>query len=255
MRICDSGTWSWTDKGSSGVPWPYAIGGTSPSDVWVARKAGNMFHWNGTAWSMVSLTGGWRGVWGTAANDVFAVGSAGVIAHYNGSAWSTMPSPTLENLRRVWGSSPTDVYATGSNATILHYDGSAWTAMPTYQGSRCLNNVWGSPHGSVWAVGGTGPALVLRGHRGAAVTTTPSSAALHSLGATTTLVATVKDAGLSPVCGMLVVTVIHATSDRAVHRHRSCVAPPQVFGSLCWSTSNRPVPPAAENPNVVSDTA
>ena len=56
--------------------------------------------------------------------------------------------------------------------------------------------------------------------------------------------ATVKATGLSPERGMLLVIVIHGTSDRAVHTHRSCKGPPHVFGSLNWMTLNTPLPPA-----------
>ena len=74
----------------------------------------------------------------------------------------------------------------------------------------------------------------------------PTRAAVPSLAAT------VNETGLSPACGIEVVTVIHATSDSAVHRHAFCVAPPQVKGSLCWSTSNRPVPPTAPKLRLVA---
>jgi hypothetical protein len=42
---------------------------------------------------------------------------------------------------------------------------------------------------------------------------------------------------------MLLVTVIQGTFDVAVHTHRSCVALPHVFGTLCWITSKVPDPP------------
>src|SRR5262245_61309934 len=48
------------------------------------------------------------------------------------------------------------------------------------------------------------------------------------------LAATVNDTGLSPRCGIDVVIVIHGTFASAVHKHRSCSAPPHVSGSLCW---------------------
>jgi hypothetical protein len=44
--------------------------------------------------------------------------------------------------------------------------------------------------------------------------------------------------GPSPCCGILVVTVIQFTLLDATHRHRSCVAEPQLVGTDCWSTSN-----------------
>ena len=195
MLHYDGTAWTAMTMPGSGTA-PYSgLWGFSSSDVWVTGAADALLHWDGTSWSVVGLSGGWQGLWGSAPNDLFAVGNAGVIAHYNGTAWSSMSSPTLENLRRVWGSSPTDVYAAGSNGTILRYDGASWTVMPTYQTGRLVNGMFGTPRGTVWAVGGGGgPALVLRGYRGGSVTASPTSAALHSLGATATLTATVRDA-------------------------------------------------------------
>jgi hypothetical protein len=60
-----------------------------------------------------------------------------------------------------------------------------------------------------------------------------------------------KDTGLSPICGIDVVMVIHGASDCAVQRQAFCVAPPHVFGSLVWMTSKRPVPPATVKLNDV----
>jgi hypothetical protein len=54
----------------------------------------------------------------------------------------------------------------------------------------------------------------------------------------TALGAMVKETGLSPACGIDVVIVIQGTSACAVHLQRSCVALPQVIGSLVWMTLN-----------------
>src|SRR4029453_4015825 len=51
---------------------------------------------------------------------------------------------------------------------------------------------------------------------------------------------TLNATGLSPCCGMLLVTVIQETFDRAVQTHRSCSAPPQLFGTLSCNTEKLP---------------
>lgn len=96
-----------------------------------------------------------------------------------------------------------------------------------------------------------GPAA--ESQRPACVTTTvlsrtlmvPARAVAPSLGAT------LNDTGLSPDLGMPVVIVIQGTSDCAVQTQRSWVAPPQVIGSLCWSTSKVPEAALAVKLNAV----
>jgi hypothetical protein len=65
------------------------------------------------------------------------------------------------------------------------------------------------------------------------MTTTLSRTVIRPSRAGPLLGATVNVTGLSPARGMLVVTVIQGTFDVAVHTHRSCVALPHVFGTLC----------------------
>ena len=62
---------------------------------------------------------GLRGVRGTNFSDVFAVGRHGQIFHYNGAAWSYRWM-TGEDLNGVWGTSSTEVFVAGGNG-ILHY--------------------------------------------------------------------------------------------------------------------------------------
>jgi len=74
-----------------------------------------------------------------------------------------------------------------------------------------------------------------RDHRPACVITTTWSRTviLPTRDAVLSLAATANGTGLSPLRGMPLVIVIHGTSDTAVQIQRSCVAPPQVFGTLC----------------------
>ena len=54
-------------------------------------------------------------------DDIWAVGYAGDIVHWNGSAWSTTASGTTSNLSDVWGSGPDEVWAVGVGGAVLHY--------------------------------------------------------------------------------------------------------------------------------------
>ena len=88
---------------------------------------------HGIAWTRMTspTTSALRDVWGTSASDVFASGD-GVILHFNGSAWSTMTLPAAAagvSLTRIWGTSGSNVYATNDRDLLLHYDGSGWTTV------------------------------------------------------------------------------------------------------------------------------
>jgi hypothetical protein len=88
------------------------------------------------------------------------------------------------------------------------------------------------------------------------MTTTLSRTVIRPVrGADPVLGATVNATGLSPARGMLLVTVIHGTSETAVQMQRSCVAPPQTMGSLCCTTSNELAPPAGVKVNALWLTA
>ena len=80
-------------------------------------------------------------LFGFSADDVYSGGSGGQIYHYNGNAWSRIykypiikPNPLIINA--VYGLSNTDLYAVGDlflengydrKGIVLHYDGSNWT--------------------------------------------------------------------------------------------------------------------------------
>ncbi|WP_146655190.1 hypothetical protein [Labilithrix luteola] len=67
------------------------------------------------------------GMTGFAADDVWAVGSGGTVVHWNGQAWSLVSMDGdahadgggPDDLFSIWGSSPDDLWAVGRN-TLLH---------------------------------------------------------------------------------------------------------------------------------------
>jgi hypothetical protein len=81
------------------------------------------------------------------------------------------------------------------------------------------------------------------------VTTWSRTVIVPTRGLGLSLAATVNETELSPVRGIGVFTVIQDAFDCADQMQRSCNALPHVFGSLSWSTSKLPVPPAATKPN------
>jgi hypothetical protein len=153
-----------------------------PNDAWAAG-INLVDRWDGVAWRTVPNTVG-NAIWGAAPNDVWLVGNAGQVSHWNGSAWTVVASGTTSDLRHVRGRASNDVWATGDNGTLLHWDGTAWqaTALSTsalgqifpaapnqvFLGSNLWNGsslatfsnmngpsygVWGSSGTDVWAAG------------------------------------------------------------------------------------------------------
>lgn len=126
--------------------------GMAQNDLWIV--GGGVAHYDGTLVTKdpaSAFTSGLHAVWGTRKDDVWAVGDGGEIFHYDGSAWTPRDSPTRQNLRSVWASSPTDVWAVGKGGTVLRYNGTSWMAVPlpgNYQGD--LNRVRGTGPDNVW---------------------------------------------------------------------------------------------------------
>ena len=88
---------------------------------------------------------------GTGPDDVFAVGKNGNIWHYDGTAWSRMESGTTVALNGLFAVSPMEVYAAGERGTLLRYDGTAWIAEDSGT-SRSLLDIFGLSPSRMYAV-------------------------------------------------------------------------------------------------------
>jgi hypothetical protein len=162
MKHLSSTTWSsvaeWNDMSS-----PYAVGGTSSSDVWAVGDRCNsgctkflcrVSHFNGSSWSDAVTP--WSGqscssydqydAWGRTATDVWIAGGKGLL-HWNGSAWSEASTTSTQS---VHGSSGTDVWAVTQSGGISHWNGSAWSpsVLPT---GVSANAVWAAGPGEAVA--------------------------------------------------------------------------------------------------------
>jgi hypothetical protein len=177
-----------------------AISANGPDDVWIVgtfldstlgRNETFSEHFNGTAWSVVSMPLVsssnlnafylFNGIQANSPTDVWAVGESSVvdgttssdlIEHWNGTAWSIVPSPSPgsgDSLTSVTTSNAAnDVWAVGvtqpAGATegqtlTLNWNGTTWTtvASPDAGSPSVLNSVSASPGaGTVWAVGESG---------------------------------------------------------------------------------------------------
>jgi photosystem II stability/assembly factor-like uncharacterized protein len=73
-------------------------------------------------------------VGGTSPTDVFLVGFDGTVIHYDGTTPTIMTTPTTCTYRGVWARAPNDVYvvgrcAAGFGSRLLHYNGSSWNVI------------------------------------------------------------------------------------------------------------------------------
>jgi hypothetical protein len=131
-------------------------------------------HWNGTAWTPVSVPGGGTltGVAAVGPADAWAVGDT--VKHWDGTAWTsvTTPSPNpggvgAGSFSAIAARSANDVWAVGSfsprrhvtAAFAVHFDGAAWSLVPMPAGLRVWS-VTSVGATDAWAVGQLDPGTV-----------------------------------------------------------------------------------------------
>ncbi len=107
-------------------------GSSTPSnEAWAVDASGEIWHWNGTSWTL-SASGSVAlfAVYCAAADDCWAVGNNGKARHWNGTAWSDSSSGTSYDLNGI-SCVPNDgdkCYAAGDNGTMRYWNGSSWSA-------------------------------------------------------------------------------------------------------------------------------
>jgi hypothetical protein len=168
----------------------------SPSDAYAignsaATAVGSLVHWNGRAWSAVTLplpasahsNTTLDAISARGRGDVWIVGTFLDSAkgqnetfseHFNGTAWHVVPMPPVNSANRnaffqfnaISASSPSDVWVVGDRGVtdvpsrqktlIEHFDGRAWSIVPSPSPGTigALSGVATSnARNSVWAVG------------------------------------------------------------------------------------------------------
>lgn len=196
------------------------VDGTSSSDLWAVgfcvpqnTYKGLAEHWDGNAWSIVSLpsTGTsdkLNGISELTPDDAWAVGDSAdgstistLVEHWDGTYWSIVPSPDLnqkDTLTSVTAISSGDVWAVGSYLVgdgttsayplALHYDGTSWkvvhVAMPTvvkHGVDLTLQSVSAAGPDDIWAVGMAGTIERWNGHTWSTVNSGVQSPALYGV--------------------------------------------------------------------------
>jgi hypothetical protein len=139
-------------------------------------------HWDGTAWSLVTvpLPGDESGLMAVSAlstNNVWAVGyyvdsatsaERTYTIHWDGSAWTQMPSPNFQSnssLLGVAAVAPDAVWAVGTSydtgttdsTLVLFWDGNSWASVssPNPDAENYLASVTATGVDDMWAVGNT----------------------------------------------------------------------------------------------------
>jgi hypothetical protein len=184
------------------------------------------YHWNGTAWSLVTtptlgVSSSLLAVSGSTATDAWAVGfsvlgrhdDATLIEHWNGTRWSVNSSAVVTGfvaeLNGVVDLSPTNAWAIGkaSGPIAEHWNGTTWSAVtlpdPDFTPGTG-ESISASSASNVWIVGST-----------VNVTTGVTSAeALHFNGSAWTVVPMQRPGTNTPTIGA--VTAVSATNAWAV---------------------------------------
>ncbi len=168
----------------------------SANDIWAVGEYSEMVngaqvfhglaeHWNGSAWSLVSVpqsgtNSSLHGVSGVSSSDLWAVGyyvptdgahGRTLTLHWDGSSWSQVSSPnigTLDNtVTSVWAVAPDAVWAVGwsinangstTSTLVLFWDGTSWSSLPSASPGyyNSLFSVTATTADDMWAVGEVG---------------------------------------------------------------------------------------------------
>jgi hypothetical protein len=215
----------------------YGAFARTPADMWmvgqqfgpsgVAAPLPVAYHWDGSAWSLVTTAGTTavarlRAVSASSAGDAWAVGfrdsghsSVALSEHWNGSAWSIVSFPSSSakhfSLGAVADLSPANAYAVGSDAGVAyHWDGTAWSTLALPDAGFAPSSIAAVSATDIWLVGS-----------GASATT---AEALHFDGATWTVVPMQQPGGTNPP-QLNAVTAVAANDIWAVGEVQSLTGP------------------------------
>jgi len=143
------------------------VWGRDDDDVYAIGDA-TLIHWNGSAWSAVTLPASlptFRAVAGDAQN-VYIACDGGKIVVYDDTAdtWQTITTATTEDLHAIW-TVPGLTVAVGDHGAIVQNAGSGWV-LGSSPATDNLTSVWGDPNDAtsgVFAVGDSGTVLFFDG--------------------------------------------------------------------------------------------
>ncbi|HWP38050.1 MAG TPA: Ig-like domain-containing protein [Gemmatimonadales bacterium] len=195
VAVSSSAVTSWETMTSGTTSAVWDVWGTSADNVFAVTSTSSL-RWNGTSWSEVDTSFGFRSgtsVAGLADTSVYRITGQRVFKHngalawaevynagttldaiwvaspraifavatnqvhrFNGTSWVT--DAVSGNLNDVYGFSETEVYAVGEGAVILRYDGSSWSSLGGGGDvpSGALYGVWGTSGSDLYVTGNFG---------------------------------------------------------------------------------------------------
>jgi len=107
------------------------ISGSSKTDVIGVGKDGEVWAYDGTNWSLVSVTGNpdkdLNDVFAIDSTNSVAVGDDGTVLLKSSGSWSTLSAPTGKDLKGVWAYNTSEIYVFGKDGYIYSWNGSSWT--------------------------------------------------------------------------------------------------------------------------------
>ena len=81
---------------------------------------GRFCHYDGQSWSaQTSASAPIRALWGYSGKDVYAAGDLGYLYHFDGSAWTLVPTGVRKNFLKLWGASAAQLILAGEDGTII----------------------------------------------------------------------------------------------------------------------------------------
>jgi len=171
-----------------------SVSALNDHDAWAVGESSDNFsgdyfplveHWNGTAWSLVTVPEPdntyLSSVRALSANDVWAVGGSQnqstfidqtYVIHWNGSTWMVVSSPNIggqsndfnalakTDMSDIWGVGSYFSTVTSSQQTLTeHWNGSSWSVFASPDVNGVNNELLGAGaerSSDVWAVGDSG---------------------------------------------------------------------------------------------------
>lgn len=129
-----------------------AIWGTKASDQYVTNVKGEVWHYDGAAWTNVySVAGGLgaKALHGTASNNVYVGAENGHVYHWNGTTWTDEAADGL-GIDKLFVVGPGDVWAFAAAHALHRESNGTWTSYML--GGAFARSVSGTGGDDIWVV-------------------------------------------------------------------------------------------------------
>jgi hypothetical protein len=147
----DAGSWD-TEYGQPFTSAEYNAIATTGNFVYVATEAGEVLTYDGATWASAGVSGDrLEALWAFSSTNVYAAGPEGMF-HFNGTAWTLLPlSEVGTDIVKMWGSGST-LFAAKSD-TVFVLNGGVWTPHGGVGGGQYFRDIWGTGPNDVYFVG------------------------------------------------------------------------------------------------------